>query len=255
MTKVKKARLSSLVRAMHQGQEKWRKTAWKTTLARHDDELNRALKQVNLLDIWSDKLTGKDFADRLMPEIWMDAYISVHLAGYGLYKYANACLRSELETALRLIFFSSHPNEFEWWLENHQSYVKSQGYTDVWGKDFSYFEKLKQVRKFVKSQRKGSNLFKGKGSVPDIYGKLSKYVHSVVFCLQTDPESFSPVYKVGEFKKWHGNFRAIQNTVNLLLVLTFANEFKTMYRQNQCSILADGVKPSHRDKLAELLRN
>lgn len=254
MSKKSISNLPSSVKAMHESQEKWRTNAWEETLKKHKDEIEKMLEKINLFDIWSNSLQNNEATKRLIPEIFMDGYISIHFAGYGLYKYANVCLRSQLETALRLIYFSTHPVEFVWWCNGNESYRSGLANKDVWGEGYQYFKELKYVKDFDKKCNEAQKLFLGASRVSKIYRKLSKYVHSGMFSFQTKSDEFSPRYKSEEFKDWRTNYNEIQEYINVLLVLGFLKEFRQMSKGEEDKILQVGVNPSYRTKIAGNIR-
>lgn len=241
-------------KTMYESQEKWRAKALKDTLSAHKDQIEASLEKVNLFDIWSNSLQTSEVARRLIPEIFMDAYMSIHFACYGLYKYANICLRSQLETALRLIYFSTHPIEFGWWSAGNEWYRAGLRTKDVWGEGYGYFEQLENVKKFEELCEEGQRLFQHARKVPQIYQTLSTYVHSGVFSLQTKPDQFSPRYKIDEFSKWGTNFKEIQSYIHILLVLSFLEEFKKMSTVNQNRVLEIVIASLYyRERLKELV--
>jgi len=238
---------------MYESQEKWRTKASQETLSAHKDEIENLLEKANLFDIWSNSLQGSEAARRLIPEIFMDGYMSIHFACYGLYKYANICLRSQLETTLRSIYFSTHPVEFKWWCAGNEAYRAGLRTRDVWGEGYGYFEQLENVKSFEEICDEGQRLFQHARKVPKIYQTLSTYVHSGVFSLQTKFDQFSPRYKIDEFCKWMSNFKEIQGFIHILLVLGFLEEFRQMSQVNRARILGVGVdSPHHREKLKKV---
>lgn len=241
-------------RTMYESQEKWRTKASEDTLSSHKDEIENLLEKANLFDIWSNSLQGSEAARRLIPEIFMDGYMSIHFACYGLYKYANTCLRSQLETALRLIYFSTHPVEFDWWCKENKWYRSGLKNRDVWGEGYEYFKQLEYVKKFEGTCRTDQRLFTEGSKVNRIYDRLSAYVHSGVFSLQTRPDEFSPRYKIQEYKKWTGNFKEIQSYINVLLALGFPEEFKRIGEGSRDRVLQVGIESlHHREKLKEVI--
>ena len=156
-----------------QTQNKWANKNIKETRKSHDKELSELFHKIDVLDIWSNNLHQNIIAEKLIKEIWMDAYISILLAIRGLYKYSNICLRSELETSLRLVYFFTHPIEYNWWLNGNDWFRKQ----DVWGEGYKYFEELDKVKDFdnnksndVKSDGKAT-LFK---NIKILYGKFHR---------------------------------------------------------------------------------
>lgn len=241
-------------RIMHESQEKWRDSNWKDTLEEHKSEIEELMQKINLFDIWSNSLQDNAAARRLIPEIFMDGYISIHLAGYGLYKYANICLRSQLETTLRLIYFSTHPVEFDWWCKGNEWYREGLATKDVWGERYGYFTQLEYVKKFEKKCTNHKKLFAEGQRVSKIYQKLSRYVHTSAFSFQTKPDDFAPKHKIKEFAKWIDNFKEIQEYINLLLILGFAKEFEKLNSTSQERIRKTAIEsPHYEEKLREVL--
>lgn len=245
--------LPSNLRVLHESQKKWRDKAWETTLSSHKDELEKMLEKINLFDIWSDGLQNNEAIKRLLPEIFMDGYMSIYFAGCGLYKYANICLRSQLETALRLIYFSTHPIEFDWWCNGNTSYRSGLANKDVWGEGYLYFQELKYVQLFEEKCSDGHRLFRDGKKVSNIYRKLSTYVHSGMFSFQTKPDEFSPQYKIEDFKHWCSNLNEIQEYINILLILAFLKEFKQMRASDRNKILDVVITTKYKSKLQEIL--
>lgn len=241
------------LKTMYESEKKWRTKAWGESLNKHKDELERMLEKVNLLDIWSDGLRSSEASRPLLQEIFMDAYISIHLTCYGLYKYANICLRSELETTLRLIYFSTHPVEFNWWHSGNEWYRSGLANKDVWGEGYKYFQELEHVKKFESKCNKGLRLFCDGKKVSNIYKKLSAYVHSGTFSFQTKPDQFSPQYKTTDFKHWSSNFNEVQEYINTLLILGFLKEFRQISEGDKKRILEVGINNSYRTILKEIL--
>lgn len=239
---------------MHESQEKWRNKNWEETLREHKSGIEKLIEKINLFDIWSNSLQDNDAAKRLIPEIFMDGYISIHFAGYGLYKYANICLRSQLETTLRLIYFSTHPVEFDWWCRGNEWYRKGLATKDVWGEKYEYFRQLEYVKKFEKECDRDKKLFEEGQRVNKIYHTLSKYVHTSAFSFQTKPDDFSPKYKIEEFMKWVDNFKEIQEYINILLIFGFPKEFEKLNSTGQEKIREIAIEsPHYKEKLKEVL--
>jgi len=237
---------------MHESQEKWRKKAWEKTLTKHKDELEEMIEKIRLFDIWSNSLQNIEAAKKLIPEIFMDGYISIHFSCYGLYKYANSCLRSQLETTLRLIYFSTHPIEFDWWGSGNEWYRNGLRKRDVWGDGYQYFQELTRVKEFERKCGQGENLFRDGGRVSRIYGKLSAYVHSGIFSFQTKSDEFSPQYKIAQFKLWLSNFNEVQEYIHILLTLSFLDEFKNMRMREKETILQAAIRTDYQAKLKEM---
>jgi len=92
----------------------------------------------------------------------------------------------------------------------------------VWGQGYNYFEQLEEVKAFKKEQ--DCDLF---AKVRSCYKILSKYVHSSVSSFQTRPDRISPRYVIVDFTRWSGNYRDVQSLVNVILILGFAETFKS----------------------------
>lgn len=239
--------LPELTKTMHKSQEKWRTENWNQTLDKHKKEIEELLQKVSVFDVWSNSLQDNEAAKKLIPEIFIDGYISLHFTCFGLYKYANICLRSQLETALRLIYFSTHPVEFDWWCKGNEWYRKGLRARDVWGEGFKYFTQLEYVKKFEKNCKKEKRLFQESQKIKKIYRKLSGYVHTSALAFQTKPEELliSPKYQLGEFKRWSKSFVEVQEYINILLVLSFYREFGKLGETNQERIEKIGIETSH----------
>jgi len=246
--------LPDLTKTMHESQERWRNENWNQTIGKHKKEIEKLLKTTSIFDIWSNILQNDDIAKALIPEIFMDAYISIHFAGYGLYKYAYVCLRSELETTLRLIFFSTHKVEFKWWSEGNEWYKENVA-VDVWGRGYVYFEQLDTIKEFEKSCANNRKLFIGKDiGIKGIYKTLSKFIHSGAGHFQTKPDRVSPEYKLDEFKKWTKMFKEVQEYINILLALGFPKDFNNLSQTNREKIRKIGIESSdYREILREVL--
>ena len=220
MKKFNKDRLPELTKLMYAIQQRGINKNCEQTLRIHFREVEKLLQKTQVFTIWKNKLANKHGAAKeLIPEIFMDAYISILFASMGLYKQANICLRAQLETALRLVYFSTHPVEFKWWHEGSEWYLGAKS-KDVWGIEYQYFRQLKEVRNFEKVS--GFGLF---DTIKSFYRLLSKYVHSGAASFQTRPDRISPKYIKEEFNKWVGNFRKIQIYVDTILILGFAEVF------------------------------
>lgn len=245
--------LPTETKRVHESQNIWRKKNWEKTFADHKDDIERMIQKLNLFDIWSNKLQKISAAKTLIPEIFMDAYISIHFASYGLYKYANMCLRSELETALRLIFFSKHEVEFDWWLEGDEWYRERQNYPDVWGRSYTYFQNLKPIKDFERACADHMKLFSGDAKISNVYKKLSKSIHSSAKHFQTRPDRVSPRYDLEELKRWIDVYIGIQTYIQILLSLSFADEFKDLKKGERKKILEKGIEEYYRERVKQAL--
>lgn len=213
-----------LTKNMYEGQQRWIERNWKDTLKKHHRRIEAALEIIGIFDSWKEMLNTKypEAVKGLMPEIYMDSYMSVHFSCMGLYKQAHVCLRAQLENVLRLVYFATHPVEFRWW-DIGNDYFKKK---DVWMDDYHYFRQLEEVKEFQKKCADDESKINLLNHIGRLYSKLSQYVHSSKLSFQTTPDRFSPKYKKEEFGKWNTNFVDTQGYINTLLVLGFANEFK-----------------------------
>jgi hypothetical protein len=211
---------------MYVSQQKWGEKNWKDALKIHARrDIEDLLEKINVFDLWGDMLIQKHtVAKYLIPEIFTDSYLSIHFACMGLYKQANVCLRAQLETALRLVYFSTHPVEFGWWFTGKDDFFKKK---DVWSEDFYYFRRLVEIEEFQQKCKENGDAINVFSEVGQLYSKLSRYVHSSVSSFQTSPQRFTPKYKKAEFGKWLKCFKETQKYICLVLILGFANDFKT----------------------------
>ncbi|MBA7524866.1 hypothetical protein ES705_17011 [subsurface metagenome] len=227
-------KLPQLTKSTYESQQRWIDKNWQDTLKKHYRETEVLLNKIGIFDVWKNMLSSKygQVVNELMPEIFMDAYISLHFACMGLYKQAYVSLRAQQETVLRLVYFSTHPVEFNWWHSGSGWYRDFLRTRDVWGEGYVYFEQLDQVKNFERVCKfKLFNIVKSK------YKGLSIYVHSGVGSFQTTPARFSPKYKLGDFKKWVSSFKEVQSYINIILILGFALEFKGVRVNIQRKIL------------------
>lgn len=253
MTKFKKNNLKSLTKKIHESQQKWRNNNWTKTLSEHGDEIEEILEKISIFNKWENKLKSNKVAKKLFPEIFIDAFSSVHFTCFGFYKYANMCLRSELETTLRLVFFSTHPIEFKWWINGNNAYKTILNPAkDVWGQGFHYFENLENVQKFEKKCIDEKKIPPTK-KLKDLYSILSQFIHSSAGYFQSSPKEFSPAYKLGEFKKWYDKFKKIQTCINTLLALCFSDIIKEMSESSRDIILTKGIGEEYKDIMKKTL--
>ncbi len=252
MPRFRVSNLPSETKRLHESQNIWRRKNWEKTLAEHKDDIEKMIQKLNLFDIWSNKLQNIDAAKTLIPEIFMDAYISIHFASYGLYKYANMSLRSELETVLRLVYFSRHEVEFKWWLDGDEWY-REERMPDVWGRRYVYFTKLKEIKEFEKACETHMKLFSEDAKIVKAYKKLSKSIHSSAEHFQTRPDRVSPRYDLGELKRWIDVYNGIQTYIHILLSLGFAEEFKDLKKGERKKILGRGMEEYYQERVKEAL--
>ena len=250
--KLKISDLPRILRTVHESQEKWREDNWSKTLNKHKGEIESLLENIELFDNWQNVLQNEISAKLLIPEIFSDAWISIHLSCYGLYRYANMCLRSELENVLRLIYFSNHPIEFNWWKSDNDWYRESAKATDVWGSGYNYFSNLENIKRFDRECTETKRLFTGKGNISKIHKKLSKYIHGSAGYFQTRTNEFSPKYKKEEFCRWFVTCKKILSYSHILLVLGFLDKFKEITRQDRKKILELGIQNYYRKKLIKI---
>ena len=239
--------LNSLTKKIHESQKKWRDNNWKKSLDEHGDEIEEILEIISVFNKWENKLRNEDVAKKLFPEIFIDAFASVHFSCFGFYKYANMCLRSELETTLRLIFFSTHPVEFKWWLGGNKAYKNILNPArDVWGQKFHYFENLENVKKFEENCSDNKKVF-STSKFNNFYYFLSQFIHTSAGHFQSRPGKFSPIYSLEEFKQWSSKFKEAQTYINILLTLSFSDVFKDMSANARDLVLSKGIGNEYKD--------
>jgi hypothetical protein len=242
--------LPQWIKTTHESQNHWRKKNWENTLNKHKDELESLLKKINTLNKWSNKLQGNKSSVQLIPEIFIDGYTSLHFACFGLYKYAHICLRSEIETALRLVFFFQHPIEYEWWCNGNRWFLETLHQTDVWGRGYVYFEQLNNIKKFNSLCDKDKQLL---SEITKIHKELSKSIHSGAGYLQSRSDRISPEYSLEKYNIWIQTIFRVQTYINTLFILGFSEEFKEMGKSDRKEILQIGVGDVHYiDKLNEM---
>lgn len=245
--------LKSLTKKVHESQRKWRDKNWKKTMGKHGDEIEDILEKISVFNKWEDKLKSEKVAKKLFPEIFIDAFSSVHFACFGFYKYANMCLRSELETTLRLIFFATHPVEFKWWIEGNMVYKNILNPAkDVWGQGFLYFENLENVQKFEKNCSNDKKIFSAK-KFKNLYSFLSQFIHTSAGHFQSRPGKFSPAYDKEEFRTWFDRCKEVQTYINILLALSFSNVFKGMSVNAKDIVLTKGIGDEYKDIIEKTL--
>ncbi len=219
-------RLPRLTKIMYDSQLRLNTKNWEDTLKANHQEVERLLEMISIFDSWRTSLERAygDVARDLIKETFMDAYMSVHFACMALYKQAHVSLRTELETALRLVYFSSHPVEFKWWRDD-KDYFHGR---HVWGDKFDYFRNLEYFQRF---EQRAVKLFETENrnnpnNIGKLYKILSKYVHSGFPAFLTTMQSVAPVYKRADLNLWIVNFKEVQKCINTILALGFSAEFK-----------------------------
>jgi hypothetical protein len=232
---------------MHKYQSIWRKRNWEKTLSKHGPQIEEFLRKLNTLDIWLNVLQRDGTAKELIPEIWMDGYISITFGAMGLYKYGNMALRSSLETSLRMVYFSKHPIEFDWWKKDSRWYL-DYNWNDVWGKHYEYFEKLQLFKKFDDGCSPNKGLFKKDAGncLGRLYDSLSGSIHTRAGRFQTSPSTFSPKYAEEKFQHWMDYFIKTHTYINVLFALGFHNELKSMHTADLEKILDVGIGPEYK---------
>jgi len=235
MAKFNIDKLPPLARNMFESQSKWGEKNWKDTLKLHAREIDALLDDISIFDLWKKTLGEKygKIGQNLLPEIYMDVYVSVHFACMGLYKQSHVCLRAELENALRLMYFAVHPVEYGWWCSGKDFFKKK----DVWAEDYRYFRQLDEVQKFQRVCKQDGYTEVVFDRVRDLYGKLSQYVHTGPTAFLTTPDRFAPKYREPEFKKWLNAFKETQTCINLILVLGFTDDFRKLALHKKKQIL------------------
>jgi hypothetical protein len=235
MAKFNFDRLPPLARSMFESQSKWADKNWKDTLKLHSRQINTLLDDMSVLDLWK-KTLGDGYGkvgQNLLPEIYMDVYVSVHFACMGLYKQSHVCLRAELENAMRLVYFSVHPVEYGWWCSGRDFFKKR----NVWDENYRYFRQLDEVQQFQQACKQDGATVNVFDSVKRLYGKLSQYVHTGPTAFLTTPDRFAPKYREPEFRKWLSAFRNTQNLINLIFVLGFTEDFRKLALPKKKDIL------------------
>jgi hypothetical protein len=227
-------------RIMHESQEKWVVENWNNTLVNHTEDVEKLVNMTELFNIWTNILLSLRIADRFIPEIFMDSYISIHFAGYGLYKYAHTCLRSQLESTLRLIYFSKHEVEYGWWSEGSM-WFRDNKMADVWGRGYGYFRNLRVVKDFNKECPEGVELFGSNLGLGKLHRDLSQFIHSGADHFQTGVEKVSPAYETEKFHRWKVFFKKVQESIHVALALGFPDEFKKMGETDRSKITNSAI--------------
>lgn len=242
----------SATKAMYTSQKNWSAKNLKDTIEKHYKEIEVLLQKTDAFGSWRNILESKygQVAKMLIPEIYMDAYISILFACQGLYKQANVCIRAELETALRLIYFSKHTVEFNWWNQGEDYFKKNSA---LWGEGYLYFTRLEEIKNFQKKCKENKYEIDLFSRISNLYRKLSQYVHSGISSFQTTPYRISPKYGNKEFGKWMNTFNEIQTYINTLLILGFAEEFRNAQSNIQRSIIKVIKNPGFKKGLRKSL--
>lgn len=254
MPKFKIRNLKPHTLGMHKHQKRWRNKVWQKTLANHDNQIEVCLSKLEVLSIWSTQFDGVEAAQELIPETWMDGYVSLTFAGMGLHKYANMSLRSSLETALRFVYFSNHPIEYNWWKNGSRWYMKN-GSTHPWGKRFKYFTHLTAFKEFARVCPNHKKFFgKSRTSLNRLYRRLSESIHTRAGQFQTSETSFSPIYDKRKFFEWFMLFRNTQTCINIVFALSVKDHFKDIPVADKKAILDIGVGSYYKTELEKLFK-
>lgn len=250
----KKADIPEKSQIMHSSQNRWRKKNWEDSLKNQGNKLEDLLSLIEVFDTWKNRLPKDDATKSLSREIYSDAYMSIHLACFGLYKNAYMSLRSQLETALRLIYFSSHPLEYKLWLDGDEKWIGDLlRSSDVWGTNFKYFMYIPEVNKLENTLNQNLRLINSNtAKLKDVYGKLSKHVHSGGPFLQTRQGHLSPKYNQPEFDLWYGIYKDVQKYINILFALCFLDSFKKMPAGESDLILNLAIGSDYKDLVKQI---
>lgn len=232
-------------------QKTMREKIFKKTLANQKSEIEDMLSKLNIYSVWTNILQENSIARQMIPEIFIDSSSSILFGCFGLYKYAYMCMRSELETALRLIFFRDHPMEFKWWLDG-KIWWPGGNTSQVWGRDYTYFQRLEKIKMFDDSCPPHLTLFKENNTIRQTYKLLSNYIHTGAKNFQTSPDRISPSYNLGKFNIWVGTWKTVESQVNILLSLGFYEE---LLRQTPDihTVIKHSIDPRYHAILDEIL--
>ncbi len=246
------SKLKPETRGMYESLSAFKRRNIKKTLCEHDSEIEESLEMLGSLEIWNNELRQTSVATNLLPEIWMDGYVSISFAMMGLYKYANTSLRSSIETTLRLVYFVNHPVEYEWW-KKEINWHTQYSFTDVYGRKYEYFARIFQAFEKECSPDKKA-LFGDDGQcLKTFYGALSGFIHTSPRRFQTKPTMFSPRYDIGRFNEWLTSYKQTQTYINVLLALAFPAELKNMHVGHRSKVLEKGMLTYYRDKVKKVL--
>jgi len=219
---MKISELPTLCSDLYKDQSTWKNNCKKTLFENHD-KIEKLLKKSSVFDIWSACLPGNKIAEKLLPEMYIDAYSSINFSSISFYKYAYMCLRSELETGLRFLFFYHHPIEFEWWLNGSEWYFK-QNKGQVWGDNYYYFYNIGKIKEFESKCRSHLRLVSEPQLMRKEYSKLSQYTHSGAQHFQTEYTRLTPTYDVAKFSQWYNIYETIQCYLNILFLFGLYND-------------------------------
>lgn len=225
-----------------------RRNVFKITLANQKPIIEGMLLKLNIYSVWTNMLLKNPVAGQLIPEIFIDSNSSMLFGCFGLFKYAYMCMRSELETALRLIFFRHHPKEFKWWLDGKIWWPGARQSSHVWGVNYSYFQNLEKIDMFDEACPEHLTLFKKKKNIYNSYKLLSNSIHSSAKHFQTSSDQLSTSYDIGKFNQWVRTWERIESQVNILLSLGFFEELNSKSDDTYTSIKRS-IDPDYHDPL------
>ena len=214
------------------------------TVKNSKSDLDSIIESIQSISYWSNVLQDTN-SSGLADEIFMDAYMSIHYASLGLYKYADTAMRSALENSLNWIYFSSHPVEFSWWKSGDEWFLSSGGHP--WGRGYEYF-------KLLIDDPKANTIFdkdKTSVSVAGMYSELSKASHSNSLKLQTSTGELSPVYDPSKFGDFAKRIRQVMSLINSSMILVFQIEFKKMNQLDRKGVVAT-LLPEHHSTLKSM---
>jgi len=224
---------------------RWSEINWNETIDQKPAEVSNVVEVTEVFDFWASKLSNSPVGKKLFPEIFMDCNMSINFACMGLYKYAYMSLRSELETALRLIYFEKHPVEYDWWTNG----IEIDGITSrrhVWGDNYKYFRYLDSVIEFHVSFKNKEILI---SQLSGTYAILSKYVHTSGTHFQTGNHRISPKFSEEAFNKWYDTFLKIQDAIMVFLILEHKGIFQSANASERERLLNKISYPKYRERI------
>jgi hypothetical protein len=216
------------LKAIHKSQIKWTRDNWRISCDSHSTEIESLLKKIHSYRIWKSHMQSVEIAKKILPEMVMDGLTSVHFSNFGLYRYANSCLRSLLENGMRLVYFVNHEVEFKWWLDDNEWY-KDQKQKYVWGSNFDYFRHLENITIFNDNCTNSKRIFTGSQAngflIKKLYKRLSSAIHASADAFHTSNSVPSPAYDVDKFNDWKQNFIEVNQIISIVLSLGIPHYF------------------------------
>ncbi len=209
-------------------------------------------EKIDTLDLWANVLQGYIACQQLFPELVADSFFTVFFSFSGLYKYANATLRSSLETALRIAYFAFHPVEYQWWKEEKNWQLDTK---NVWGKGYEYFKRIEKIHEVEEKLSKANlpGLFDGQGyCIKRIYSELSKSVHTSYQNLYSGKNKYLPAFDSSAFEGWSKLYEKVMGRVNLLFFCVFNIEYTKMNPAERSKILDIGIASTKTKEILEL---